>query len=184
MSRSIERKLSGVLIVLCTFAVASPPVARAGIGPTPFRSGLFGVTPEQSIRISVVNAGEALGTIAAYVRILDLAGTVLAERRGRTLSEGIGTFVDVALGGGSSTGTALPGATRPTRAQVRAEVFIEYLPVAADGQIVPDDEAAVLALQRNVRLTLEVFEVATGRTSFTMPFVAKGFDPQPDPPAN
>src|SRR5687768_1839787 len=109
MSRSIERKLSRVLIVLCTLAVASPPAAWAGIGPTPFRSGLFGVTPEQSIRISVLNAGEARGTIAAYVRILDLAGTVLAERRGRTLSEGVGAFVEVALGGGSSTGTTLPG---------------------------------------------------------------------------
>jgi hypothetical protein len=52
------------------------------------------------------------------------------------------------------------------------------------GQIVSDDEAAVRALQGNVRLTLEVLDVATGRTSFTMPFVAKGFDPQPDPPAN
>jgi hypothetical protein len=30
---------------------------------------------------------------------------------------------------------------------------------------------------------LEVFDTATGRTGFTMPWVLKGFNPQPEPSA-
>ena len=39
-----------------------------------------------------------------------------------------------------------------------------------------------LRLLRNVHLTLEVYDVATGRTAFTMPFSEVMFNPQPEPP--
>jgi hypothetical protein len=35
----------------------------AGVQPTPFRTGLFGITPGQAIRVSVLNAGNIGGTI-------------------------------------------------------------------------------------------------------------------------
>src|SRR5262245_36094029 len=42
-------------------ALLAAPHAWAGIEPTPFRTGLFGVMAGQTIRVSVLNAGEARG---------------------------------------------------------------------------------------------------------------------------
>ena len=162
----------------CLLTMLPATVAWAGIDPTPFRTGLFGLTPTQSIRISVVNTGDVRGIITPRVIIRDVAGSPVAERRARPLAEGIGTFVDF-TGAVTVAGANVAG---PSRTQVRAEVSADYLPLGDDGRVVADDEAAVRALRRNVRLTLEIFETATGRTAFTVPFDAVGFDPQPDPP--
>ena len=71
---------------------------------------------------------------------------------------------------------------RHRRAQVRAEVAIELQPIPDDGRCADDAVARRQAqrLLRNVHLTLEVFDVATGRTAFTMPFAeVGGVDPTP-----
>ena len=159
--------------VLATFLVAqfSGSPAWAGIQPEPFRTGLFGVAAGQAIRVSVVNAGGAAGIlvpcvtpplVVPAVRIRDVSGKPVFESKGGLLQEEEGMFLDIAHP---------PDPVRslyPPRAQVRAEVVLELDRSAPQcGEIV---------------LTLEVFDTATGRTAFTMPFTAVGFNPQPEPP--
>ena len=156
----------------------TPFAAVGGIDPTPFRTrrapfrtGLLGVTAGQSIRISVLNAGDVSGVINPCWRVLDAAGALLFETDGGPLPGGVGTFVDfdpVPPTGGSATPAGF-------RAQVRAEV--ELLPA-----VQPADPAALLALRSDAHLTLEVFDTATGQTVYTMPFAKVGFNPQPEPP--
>ena len=159
--------------VLATFLVAqfSGSPAWAGIQPTPFRTGLFGVVAGQTIRVSVVNAGGTAGIIdpcftppllVPAVRIRDVSGKPVFESKGGLLQEEEGMFLDVAFP---------PDPIRrpyPPRAQVRAEVVLEL------------DTATKRC--NDIVLTLEVFDTATGRTAFTMPFTAVGFNPQPEPP--
>ena len=155
--------------VLATFLVAQFSVspAWAGIDPVPFRTGLFGVVAGQTIRVSVVNAGAAAGVInpcvtppllVPAVRIRDVSGKPVFESKGRVLKEEEGMFLDVAV-------QHPPDPTRlyPPRAQVRAEVVLEL-----DTATKPCND---------IVLTLEVFDTATGRTAFTMPFTTVGFNP-------
>lgn len=174
-----------LVLGVCALAVAAAAEVWAADGPAPFRTGLFGVTPDQTVRISIVNTGDVKGTITPAVSLLDPSGAVLVERRGRSLAEGVGSFADFTSREGATwLGGAVPGVVSArARAQVRAEVAVDYQPIADDGRPISEDAAAIAALRRNVRLTLEVFDTATGRTLFTMPFDAVGFDPQPDPPA-
>jgi hypothetical protein len=135
----------------------------------PFKTGLFGVGAGQSIRVSVVNAGDLGGIINPCMRVLDLEGTVLSEVDGGPLPAGGGTFADFDL---AADPTRAPG----FRAQMRVEV--ELLPA-----VLPPDLAPGLAMAgTEIHLTLEVYDTATGRTVFTMPFAAVGFNPQPEPP--
>lgn len=142
----------------------------AGIDPEPFRTGLFGVGEGQSIRVSVLNAGETGGIIEPCVRVLDLAGAVLFEGDGDLLPANGGVFADFdPLPAGP---TRAPG----VRAQLRAEV--ELLPAVR-----PPDVAPGQAMHgTEIHLTLEVYDTATGRTAYTMPFSWVGFNPQPEPP--
>lgn len=149
---------------LLTFLYVSP--ASAGIQPEAFRTGLFGVTAGQSIRISVLNAGEAGGVINPCMRVLDSTGARLSEVDGRTLAGGAGTFVDFIV---------LPGGAAGERTPVRAEVVF--------AAVFPPDPVAVQLHQRSVLVTLEVFDTATGQTLFTTPFAAvAGVEPQPFAP--
>lgn len=75
--------------------VSSAAIVGAGINPQPFRTGLFGVTAGQSIRISVLNAGDAGGIINPWVRVFDLAGMLLFETDSGALPGGVG-IVDFA----------------------------------------------------------------------------------------
>jgi hypothetical protein len=89
----------------------------------------------------------------------------------------MGTFVDVPPDPTATTSSRTGGLPASARRQLRVEAVV-LLPV-------PDDDACqaeevLRALRRQVQLTLEVYDVATGRTEFTMPFVAvAGIDPQP-----
>ena len=149
----------------------TPPwVAVAGINPQPFKTGLFGVREGQSIRVSVLNAGEAGGVINPCVRVFDLDGTLLFEADAVPLAAGAGAFMDFnALPPGP---TRIPG----SRSQVRVEV--ELVPT-----VYPPDPIATPRVRRSdFHLTVEVFDIATGQTVYTMPFVTVGFNPQPEPP--
>jgi hypothetical protein len=211
--------------VLAPFLVAlvSGSPAWAGAGPTPFRTGLFGVTAGQSVRISVLNAGDARGVINPCFKIWDVAGRLLFETKAERLEGGLGTFVDFSPvpddGAPPPTGTRVPGvplAPLASRLQVRVEVEIEWEPVPDDGLPVPDDgqpacvpipddgqpvpndgrpaclpvpedgrpagDDALCRVLPNVIPTLEVFDSATGRTVYTMPFAKVAFNPQPEPP--
>jgi hypothetical protein len=137
----------------------------AGINPQPFRTGLFGVTTGQSIRVSVANAGEVGGLIEPRVRVFNLAGALLAEVDSDSLPAGGGRFVDLVLPPGGAV----------VRQQVRVEV--ELVPT-----VQPADGAVPAIRRQDIHLTLEVFDTATGQMQFTMPYAAVGFNPQPEPP--
>ena len=169
--RSFIASVLAVLVVLC-----SGPVARAGIQPTPFRTGLFGITAGQAIRVSVLNAAVAGGIIGpcvappplvAKVAVRGLDGATLFEALTDKLLAGMGGVVDYAP---RTTATA-DRVTVPSnrRLQVRAEVSFT--------------EADMVTVQAcGVALTLEIFDIVSGRTDFTMPFAAVMFNPQPEPP--
>jgi hypothetical protein len=187
--------VSSVLAIALVALFSS--AARAGVNPQPFRTGLFGITAGQAIRVSVLNAGSDGGTInpcfnpnltGFVVKVSGPAGRVLFESQHKALSQGTGAFTDfvpVADDGVTATGARVPGdATRALRAQMRAEVAIELEPIPNDGRCTDDAVARRHArrLLRNVHLTIEVYDVATGRTAFTMPFSDVMFNPQPEPP--
>jgi hypothetical protein len=227
-----------VTSVLATFLVVlfSGSLAWAGIEPQPFRTGLFGVTAGQSVRISVLNAEGARGVINPCFRIRDAAGKLLFETEGGSLQAGIGTFADFVPvpedGAPPPTGAPAPGvplAPLASRIQLRVEVAIAWQPVPEDGRLacvpvpddgrpacgpvpddgrpactpvpddgrpacapVPDDgqpacepvpdDGRLCRVLPNVIPTLEVFDTATGRTVYTMPFAKVAFNPQPEPP--
>jgi hypothetical protein len=161
--RSIFRWLAATC--LATFLPGA--VAWAGVDPQPFRTGLFGVTGGQTIRISIVNAGAARGIIEPCFRVWDAAGTLLFETDGGPLPGGVGTFVDF---NAPATGAGF-------RTQLRAEV--ELVPAVRPA----DPEAWLATLRQGLLLSLEVFDTATGQTVFTTPFATvAGVEPTPFAP--
>jgi hypothetical protein len=169
-------------------AVVSASQAWAGINPQPFRTGLFGIAAGQAIRVSLLNAGNQAGIInpcfyppdpiMATVVVRNMLGGALFKADTEKLSAGMGTFLDVPPDPTAATSVRTPGGLPASaRRQLRVEAVV-LIPV-------PDDEACQTetvrrALARQVQLTLEVYDVATGRTEFTMPFVAvAGVEPEP-----
>ena len=168
----IARTLAAASLV--TFLPATG--AKMGIQPEPFMTGFFGVTAGQTIRLSLVNAGDAKGVIGPCFRVWDADGRLLFQYDAGQVGPGLGTFVDFAPI--PDDGTPPPSGTpvRGGRAQLRADVTFQ--PVPDDGR--PDPAAFVRALQRDIQVTLEVFDTATGRTVYTSPFAeVAGIDPQP-----
>jgi hypothetical protein len=190
--------VSSVLAIALVALFSS--AARAGVSPQPFRTGLFGITPGQAIRVSVLNAGNVGGIITPcfnpnlagfVVKVSGPAGRVLFESQHKEIRQGTGTFTDFEPT--PEDGITGPGGAvvRARRIQLRAEVAIELQPIPEDGIPVPNDgqcaDDAVARrharrLLRNVHLTLEIYDVATGKTAFTMPFSEVMFNPQPEPP--
>jgi hypothetical protein len=202
--RRIARSVRVWLGLGCIGALLAPSLAWAGVEPQPFRTGLFGITPGQAIRVSVLNADDGgvinpcvnPGALVAAVLIRNVHGGVLFKVRSERVPAGMGTFVDFIPppeDGRPQAPGVLPRAAK--RVQVRAEVYIalgpipdDGLPVPEDGQPPPEDgqpipEDGTPGLRRAISCampTLEVFDVATGRTEFTMPFAeVGGVNPQP-----
>lgn len=162
-----RRRLVATVAVL--LAMAAPAWAIIVVDG---KTGLFGVTGDQTIRVSVLNAG-ARGGILPCVRLFDLSGRLLAEMDGAMIRNGEGTFVDF----DAAQFRLAPG----QRLQVRVEVALEQPP---DPALPPDPtQPPDPARPDDVILTLEVYDTATGRTEFTMPWVLKGFNRQSEPPA-
>lgn len=126
--------------------------------------GLFGITGGQTIRVSVLHAGDK-GGINPCTKVFDMSGNLLAEADTDTpLRPGQGTFADF--------DAAAFGLREGERKQVRVEVELE-------GSNPPDDSRPVRA--GDAILTLEVFDNATGKTVFTMPFQPPEPGQPPDP---
>jgi hypothetical protein len=136
---------------------------------------LFGITAGQAIRVSVLNAAVAGGIInpcvappplVAKVAVRGLDGATLFEALTDKLVTGMGGFVDYAPRTTTTDRVTVPS---NRRFQVRAEVSFT--------------EADMVTVQAcGVALTLEIFDIASGRTELTMPFAAVMFNPQPEPP--
>jgi hypothetical protein len=182
-----SRRLACTLATAGLLTLLPVSLAWAGVQPQPFRTGLFGIAEGQAIRVSLLNAANQGGTInpcflpdpvVATVVVRDLLGRARFEAGTEKLLPGMGTFVDVAPDPKTATSTRTPGEIpAPARRQLRLEAVVQ-IPVADDEAC--QTEAVRRGLRRQVQLTLEVYDVATGRTAFTMPFVAvAGIDPEP-----
>jgi hypothetical protein len=172
MSRTwIMRVTAGIVTMVVAIAVMATPASAIII--VNGQTGLFGVTADQTIRVSILNAS-AKGGIAPCVGVFDVNGVLLAEIEGGPVRPGAGTFVDF--------DAATLGDRNAPRRQVRVEVEFNLTP--DDGQ--PPDPAQppdpIKVRARNIILTLEVVDNATGKTSFVMPWRLAGFNPQPEPP--
>jgi hypothetical protein len=192
MKKPLSSRLLQVTLAACAAAVVCLALyvrpAWAGVEPEPFRTGLFGIAPGQAVRISVLNTGEASGTINPCVRVSDAAGRLLVDTDSGPVMGGTGTFVDFTPV--PEDGIPPPAGRVPADARVQVRVEVEILsPVPDDGLPVPEDghparrgAARLRRVLRHVMPTVEVFDVATGRTVFTMPFAEVAFNPQPEPP--
>jgi hypothetical protein len=185
-----HRPFARSVLITSLVALLSVPPAWAGINPQPFRTGLFGVTAGQTVRVSVLNAGDdelanpcfQMGGLV--VTMTGAAGRVLFQSKHTALLPGTGAFADFTPDDDAGQ-TRAPGAVaRVRRIQMGAEVAIDLLPISGAARCANDAVAKRQArrLLRQVHLTLEVFETATGRTGFTLPFSAVMFNPQPEPP--
>lgn len=149
--------MRAIVITTAVVAMAVMAVPASAIVIVGGHTGLFGVTTDQTIRVSILNLAARKG-IQPCVGIVDANGALIAELDGRALREGEGTFVDF--------DAAALGPRDAQRTQLRVEV--RYETPVREGDVV---------------LTLEVFDSDTGRTSFIAPWVFTGFNPQPEPPA-
>jgi hypothetical protein len=149
---AIRRALAATVMALAVLATAAPLSAIVIIGG---KTGLFGVTTDQTIRVSILNAA-AKGGVQPCVGLFDITGTLLAEVDGRTLRQGEGTFIDF--------DAAMLGLPRTARMPLRVEVTFEIPP---DPNGLPDAKSRVREGQ--VALTVEVFDNDTGKTSFLVP---------------
>jgi hypothetical protein len=178
MEVHMNRKLFVTSVLTLVVVQLSGPVAWAGIQPQPFRTGLFGITASQAVRVSLLNVGVEGGVIAPCVEpeplvgkvaIRGLDGATLFESVTSKLLPGTASFVDFSP---LSTATRIPTLSTNRRLPIRVEVSFS--------------EEDLLRIQEGgIALTLEVFDIVTGRTEFTMPFAAVMFNPQhpPDPVA-
>ena len=168
--------------IACAVVLLSAQAAWAGVQPTPFRTGLFAVARGQGVRVSLVNAGDVRGIITPCVKIWDAQAQLLAEtdvgrvRRGHSVSASYQPIPDDGTPGGAPI-------SDDGRVLVRVEV--ELLTVAADGTRTPlvlEDRAALRHLLGSVIPSVEVFNLVTGKTAYTLPFARVAFNPQPEPP--
>ncbi|HTG93567.1 MAG TPA: hypothetical protein VL866_13335 [Pyrinomonadaceae bacterium] len=154
----------GVLAIVFAVWAARPVHAIIIIGT---KTGLFGVTTDQTVRVSILNSALTKGGIIPCAGIFDINGNRLARFEGTMpLRVGHGTYFDF-----DATSLDLRAGER---AQLRVEVELE--PSLDDGRsnhMKPDD----------IVVTVEVFDNVSGKTMFVVPATLKGFNPQPEPPA-
>ncbi len=152
-----------VLALLVALAALAPGTAHAQIDPGEFSSSALGVADGQYLRLNAYfvtadDGGFPPGPCRLTLRFIDQAGATVAESV-VTLAPGRATALDY----------------RPTslRAGQRATVRAVILADRDDRGTAP-----------RVIESLEVIEVATGKTSVGSPGTIRGFNPQPDPPGD
>ncbi len=134
--------LLGVITLICLLSVNGVPSAEAGPQPH-LKSGMFGVIRGQSARVSILNT-QTEGGVIAIIRILAGDGTLLQESPEMLIAMNQSSFFDV-------NGDTLPYIEQ--RFQLRVEVILS------------DANLRSRRLRGNL-ITVEVYENATGKTSF------------------
>jgi hypothetical protein len=174
LTRHVRRSIG----LACIGALLLASQTWAGIEPVPFRTGLFGVTAGQAVRISVLNGAGERSMVNPLVRVRDATGRLLAEVDAGRVTGGTGGFVDVVPMAGDGAGTTTPTLSRSgARLQVRVEIQIRSWALPGSDE---DDLAALRRLLARVIPTLEVFDTATGRTIYTVPYAeVAGIEPTP-----
>lgn len=174
------------ILVAALLAMAAGATRVEAIVVVDSKTGLFGLTAGQTVRINVLNTGAGrVGGIVPCFGVFDMAGTLLAEfEAGAPVPPGQGTFFDF--------DASRLGLRAGQRAQVRVEV--ELVGSNPPGDTTPPDPnqppdpTQPPDPNRRIRpddaiVTVEVFDNDTGKTMFVLPVVLKGFNPQPEPPA-
>jgi len=178
-----------VLIVLATLIVAvvvrQPRTVKAQDQLTAqlterFSFGMVAITSGQTIRVSVANTimpsdiNLTPGPVRIAINFRYLNGNLVRDYR---TGEVIRSVVDLERGGAAFVDVdydRLPPS--PIRVAIRPVVIVTP-PIASNGETpIPFD---------SVVPTVEIVNNANGRTQFalfTQPAVARGFNPQPDPP--
>ncbi len=113
---AMKGRVARTLGAACLVTFLTVPAAWASIQPTPFRTSLFGVTVEQAIRISVLNAADIRGIIEPCARVVDAAGNLLVKMDAGPVPAGAGAFFDFdPLPPGPAS---VPGDRAPVRVEV------------------------------------------------------------------
>jgi hypothetical protein len=134
--------LLGVITLIGLLSINGIPSAEAG--PIPhLKSGMFGMVRGQSARVSILNT-QTEGGVIAIIRILAGDGTVLQESPEMLIAMDQSAFFDV-------NGDTLPYIEQ--RFQLRVEVIL-------------NDANLRKGRSRGNLMTIEVYENATGKTSF------------------
>lgn len=133
--------LLGVITLICLLFVNGVPSAEAA--QPHLKSGMFGVVRGQSARVSILNT-QTEGGVIAIIRVLAGDGTLLQESPEMLIAMDQSSFFDV-------NGDTLPYIEQ--RFQLRVEVILS------------DANLRSRRLRGNL-ITVEVYENATGKTSF------------------
>jgi hypothetical protein len=141
------------------------------------KTGLFGLTAGQTARINIVNA-QAKGGVVPCVGVFDMDGRQLAEFvADRPLAPGEGMSFDF-----NADTLGLRGSERM---QVRAEVRLQPPdPAQPPDPTQPPDPGQPpdpAHRRRAALITLEVFDNASGKTMFLVPFQPPDPQTPPDP---
>jgi hypothetical protein len=164
----------GALAMVCVLWGAKP--TQAIILADGGKTGLFGVTSDQTVRVSILNSALTKGGIVPCAGIFDINGNRLARFEGTMpLMVGHGTYFDF-----DATSLELRAGER---AQLRVEVELEPSPDDGHSIRTPDDGRSNHMKPDDIVVTVEVFDNVSGKTMFTVPATIKGFNPQPEPPA-
>jgi hypothetical protein len=147
----IPRFIKSVSLIVFALALASPATAQSGVG-----FALVGVSTAQTARVNAVNAGSSSSTpdssCTVTMQFLDIQGLVVKQTVA-TLQPGKGASLDVSRD--QLAGTDL-------RAEVRAVLYF-----GNSGGAPPGPDVAP-QLDCNIIPSLQVFDNATGRTSFIL----------------
>ena len=179
--------ITGLIVamaVVATFGIfkQTQPVKAQASPPEPERIsfGLVGITSGQTIRVSVANTvmpndvGFPPGPSRVVITVRGMNGQFIRNRNGDVIRRSVDvergdtTFIDI------DYDQLPPG---PTRAQLRP-VIVVWPPG-------PTDEEQPPPIGESIAATVDVINNANGRSAFVMftsPAVARGFNPQPDPP--
>jgi len=161
--RKTQPKLIAMVIVLVAAAIMwmTWPAGRAlAIQDSEDMPSPFGIAFGQTARVTVLNSGEKRGIIINGKFVDDQGRTLAGTQEPQLIPPG--RFVSFDLEGDSM------GRARDRFGRVQALAV-----VTAIGN--PNE--------KNLQVSVEVFDNATGRTTtFISAGVIKGFNPQPDPP--
>ena len=113
------------------------------------KTGLIGITDGQTLRVNVANVGSA-GALEPCIKVFDAMGNLVAEFEGDRLTAGMAASFDL---------------NRDDIVDSRGRLELRL-----ETEVEDPDERDARRLRKRVRITVEIFDNATGKTEvFTAP---------------
>jgi hypothetical protein len=109
------------------------------------KTGMIGITDGQTLRINLANVGSSAGAFEPCIKVFDAMGNLVAEFEGDRLLAGMAASFDL------NRDDILDSRGR---LELRVEIELQ----------VPDD-TNTRRVRDNIRITVEVFDNATGKTA-------------------